>query len=334
MPDCELSIEFDEASRVYKAGQMVTGRVIVQADEDVTCNGLDVLCGWETHGKGDKDKGLKDKQTVFTGVWTRGQRFEYSFGFELPPGPVSYHGELVNVDWYIQARADVPWAFDPKCEEDFLVEVATDPTKPVHVPEYNPGQSNQTKNAGPITLLIIALMTWGVSGGCAYWWYTSGDCFPIVFGGAAGLFALIVTVGGINAMILKRHVGNIVVALEPPWAGPGQTTTCLITLRPNKPTVLNGVKATLTGSERATYSQGTDRVTARHELYEIEIDLHGPADLKAGQLFEVQGEIAVPPDASYSFNGDNNSVAWLVDVDIDIKGLPDWSDKYELTVTY
>ncbi len=334
MPDCELSIEFDQPSRIYKAGETVTGRVIVKADEDVNCNGLTVTCGWETHGKGDADKGPKMSEEVFSGSWQRGLTQAYPFSFELPPGPITYHGELVNVDWYIHARADVPWAFDPKCEEDFLVELASQPDGLGGAPDYNPGQSQKRPNAGPFTTLVIGLIFLGIAGGCGYWWYTSDTCFALFFGFFAGLFGLIATLGGINGLILKRHVGDIVIAIEPVWTMPGKKTNCLVTLRPNKPTTLNAVHATLRGEERATYSRGTDRVTAHHKLYEEKLTLSEDIELRAGQLFELQGEIPIPADATYSFSGGNNAICWVVEVDIDIKGLPDFSETHEVTVTY
>ncbi|MCP4500914.1 MAG: hypothetical protein GY822_13215 [Deltaproteobacteria bacterium] len=39
-------------------------------------------------------------------------------------GPLTYRGELLNVDWFLKARADIPWALDPKAELVFVVQRA------------------------------------------------------------------------------------------------------------------------------------------------------------------------------------------------------------------
>ena len=110
----------DRADRRYRIGEVVAGRVEVRVDADCTCNGLEVTRLWATHGKGNRAQGAEESQTLFTGTWRAGETHDYEFRFTIPPGPLTYHGEYLNVDHYIQATADIPWAFDPSAEEELL----------------------------------------------------------------------------------------------------------------------------------------------------------------------------------------------------------------------
>ena len=122
MAKCDLAIEFERSDRRYRPGETVSGKVTVQVNAKVQCNGLTVKRLWHTHGKGNYAEGSDSvEEVVFSGEWWPGETHAYPFAFEVPAAPVSYHGEVLNVDHYVAARADIPWAIDPKAEEDFLL---------------------------------------------------------------------------------------------------------------------------------------------------------------------------------------------------------------------
>ena len=120
MSKCHIWIEIDDPDRVYHPGDTVGARVHVDVDEDVTCDGLEVTRQWSTHGRGNAEAGDTRFKRLFSGEWKAGTTHSYRVEFVIPNGPYSYHGHYLNVDWYVRARADIPWAFDPKAEADFF----------------------------------------------------------------------------------------------------------------------------------------------------------------------------------------------------------------------
>jgi hypothetical protein len=103
-------------------------------DESCKCDGLEITFGWQTHGRGNRNEGPVETTRLGPFEWQAGAAERYPFEFKLPNGPVSYHGTLVNVDWYLRARADVPWAIDPKGEQEVLLEPA--PAESSAAPAY------------------------------------------------------------------------------------------------------------------------------------------------------------------------------------------------------
>jgi hypothetical protein len=122
MSRCDLSVHID-GGRVYAPGDAVSGTVEVRADQDCRCTALTISRLWKTHGRGSINEGGAEKQVAFSGTWSAGRSYTYPFTFAVPEGPTTYHGREVNVDWYVQAVADVPWDFDPRADIDFVVQV-------------------------------------------------------------------------------------------------------------------------------------------------------------------------------------------------------------------
>ena len=77
-------------------GGIVSGRLRMTADEMVKCRKLTVAIGWHTEGRGDTDS-----ETVFETMVHEGEIYpgdqEFPFSYDLPDGPISYGGHLINV---------------------------------------------------------------------------------------------------------------------------------------------------------------------------------------------------------------------------------------------
>jgi hypothetical protein len=125
MASCNLTIEIDEPSRVRVGGETVTGTVVVTAEKDVNCKGLEVSCCWMTHGRGNVARGDAETQTLYQGEWQSGQVYRYPFKLKSSTWPPSYYGNYLNVGHYIEARAKLPWKLDPEVQQEFPL-VATE----------------------------------------------------------------------------------------------------------------------------------------------------------------------------------------------------------------
>ena len=121
MAKCDLSIELDDPKSIHSGGGKISGVVRVVVDADVKCTGLEVSSGWKTHGRGNVATGQAGKATVFAGEWRAGESGEYRFELPIADWPPTYHGHYLNVDHYVDARAKIPWGFDPKASAPFMM---------------------------------------------------------------------------------------------------------------------------------------------------------------------------------------------------------------------
>jgi len=121
MPNCELSIVLDEANNDNFGGDFISGHVQVSVDKDVRCDGLSVGLLWRTHGHGDPHDVIEAESLLFQGAWQVGMPHAYSFTFTLPGGPLTHQGRLVNVSWFIVAKAALPEMDGPKVEREFAL---------------------------------------------------------------------------------------------------------------------------------------------------------------------------------------------------------------------
>ncbi len=121
MSKCKLSIRLEDQGRVHLPGDALRGELVVEVNGPCDCRALSLWVGWRTHGKGNRVEGRVEDLSLLLEELMRGVSHRHPFEFRLPAGPVTYHGKLLNVDWHVGARADIPWAIDPKAEADFVL---------------------------------------------------------------------------------------------------------------------------------------------------------------------------------------------------------------------
>ncbi len=122
MSKCEIGIEFDRSGREYHGGDKVAGTITIAVREEVKCSRVVLARGWRTHGRGNTEHGEETKEPLSGAcVLAPGETVQYPFSFTASREPLTYHGQYLSVDHYVSVRVDVPWALDPKAEEDYIV---------------------------------------------------------------------------------------------------------------------------------------------------------------------------------------------------------------------
>ncbi len=77
---------------------------IVHWDFDSTPSKLTLEVSWQTSGKG-----TDDCETVFSEDWSPDSKSgERKLQFQLPRGPISVQGNLINIDWKIECTSKCP----------------------------------------------------------------------------------------------------------------------------------------------------------------------------------------------------------------------------------
>lgn len=320
MAKCDLSIELDRPDATYGGGGTITGVVRVEADADVKCTGLEVQTGWRTHGRGNIASGTAGVTTLFSGNWTAGETVEYRFELPVAHWPPTYHGHYLNVDHFVDARAKIPWGFDPKASAPFLM-------RPTCKGEAAAVPKATTQMSGVVGA-IVGFMVIGFAIAFLVGLAVAGP-FSLIF----LLFPLAGAVYWFFRKFLPRWVlGEVVGSFPVEMISPGELAQGELTIQPKKSVSINGITLLFQAREQCVSGSGSNRKTHRHTLFEKTEVLQGATTLKAGVLHRFPMSLTLPGDAPYSLDLDDNDLIWSATLRVDIPRWPDWVNEIPLTV--
>lgn len=128
MSRCELTIELDRAGASYEPGEPITGTIRVRSPAGASCRSLTIWMEWQTSKTQSscQDRGSVRGVSVFSGVWEPGTDVSYRFELEAPPGPLSYDGQLLGIEWCVAARARLAWARSCTAQEPVSLRACSD----------------------------------------------------------------------------------------------------------------------------------------------------------------------------------------------------------------
>lgn len=330
MSKCSLRITLDRGQ--YSGGDSISGNVLVNVNKNVHCDGLILTLGWRAHGRGNRYVEVDQEVLLFQGPWNRGQTAAYAFELTLPQGPHTWHGEIVNVDWYLHATADIPWAIDPKDELDFVVERGSEPSEPpsLPLPMRDPRLNPLTTLIPTIAALLIPAMgLLFVFIGLIAMLFGQFHVAPFgLFGFFIGAFGLWNGRSQLGNLLSRRKLGDVSLSVSPNVAAPGEAIQASLSLTAKKDVKIEEIKISFILRESATSGSGTDRKTYTYEhLMEDDIVLQEHR-LDVDQTFTTDLTLTIPADAPSSFSATNNQLVWVVRADVD---MPGWVDLYEET---
>ena len=318
---------------------------MVSLDAPVRCRRLSATLNWRTHGKGNSDEGKGESIALFVGEWTPGEH-RYSFRFMAPSAPATYHGQLVNVDHYLGARADIPWAGDPKAEVDILIEggdaadFTTGTAKaiaPADVQKAMKVVPNIAIGCGGLAALIC-LVIMGVALGASVRRGSGvmGILLDVLGTLPAPLF-LVAGLFGVGWGVMRKmraaRLGEPEVRVEPLQPSVGGVVAVGIVIHPRSDVVLEDVSFDLVCTETATSGSGTNQTRHNYEVVrEGQVLDGGGTTIPAGQPVHRKGRLVIPVGSPVSFASADNRIAWSVQARVRIKGWPPWSIDVPLTV--
>lgn len=332
MSKCDLSIRLERAPPRFLPGETVRGEVDVAVNAPCTCNDLTLWFGWRTHGKGNRTEGMVAQISLFHGEWMPGMNQSYSFEFRVPSGPATYHGKLLNVDWYLRARADIPWAIDPKAETDLLVE-GGEGEEYDFGPRYQPPEEIYRKADKYLGCRVFLFSLVAAAGVIVGLFIGFRQPWGLLLAGlflAAGAAMILHTLW---RGIAERKLGTPQVRIGASVAEGGERIPLSVRIRPRAPLRLEGVVVELRGLEEVVSGSGTNRTTHRHVFHQTrEILDPGGRELLPQEEVVFEGAVEIPPDAPPTFAAPDNSLQWTILLRISIGGWPDWKRDYPLAV--
>ncbi|MGI9516661.1 MAG: hypothetical protein ACR2NP_06440 [Pirellulaceae bacterium] len=312
MSKCDLQIEFYRPDREFRTGETVQGWIRVRVNQDVKCRGLTLNCWWSTHGRGNQTRRNYYQQTLFQGEWKAGEKYEYAFEFQPPASPLSYRGKYLNIDHYVLARVDIPWARDPKCREEFLWRPGNDAPVPDSAePVIQPGTRRWPMIIGLNIAFILVLL----------FVFLSAQISPLFL---LGLIAPLVIVWfSLRSWLAQRKLGEV------KWgtlaqAVAGEPMPSLLQIGPLGNVQISAVTASITGHESVVSGSGTNRTTHSHKLFQQTKTLIKSPASKRGEVIELQPGIIFPMTRAFSVDLPDNKITWTVTLAIRLPMWPDW----------
>jgi len=319
MAKCDLSIELDEPNRVYRGGDKVEGTVHVTVDSAVKCSGLVLSTGWKTHGRGNVASGQVQDTTVFSGQWTGGTTYEYRFSLTAGDWPQTYHGEFLSIDHYVEAKARIPWAFDPKTAAPFMVQVTQLPSG--HEAEVC---EHQKKSRIPAVIAVVLVALFVGPQVLRAGWVGMTFCLLAI--------ALVFGFWFIRKFLPRFLLGRPDAYLHENTLAPGGEVVGEFATTTRKTVELNAITVVLRGTEVCISGSGSNKRTHRHVVFENSQTLQSQVTLQAGNESRCSFAFRLPDDAAYSVSLHENSLIWTVDVEVDIPRWPDWRKKFSIFV--
>lgn len=320
MAKCDLRIELEEPKRTRVGGEPIKGTVVVRAEQNVTCKGLDVACIWTTHGRGNIQRGETDGKTLFSGNWDAGLEYRYPFELNTAAWPPTYYGTFLNVSQLVEARAKLPWSFDPKASVEFPVVATNSPEDLKPVDNKRQGSSLIGWVIG-IVLLIVFIPLLIVALGMAFVFLV-----PIALIGG-GLFWFF------RVFLPGRVTGPVECDVQPLRIAAGGSLTGTLRFTPPRDLKINGIDWKVTASEKCTSGSGSNRSTHTHKAVEKFHTLAKAGQLAGGLPQAFEFDFPLPADAPPSLKFTDNELIWEGEMRIDIPSWPDWVKTFKLTVT-
>lgn len=319
MSKCEFTIQFDRADRVYHGGETVTGRVTIRPNKDLKSNGILIEYYWQTHGRGNRTRGKLFKTRIDSAPELRaGESVEVPFEFQSGRWPLTHHGDYINVDHYVKVSIDVPFAFDPKHSEEFIVLPGELPEGlPTHRGEATKLTGKATGGSIPWFILVILALTFAIP-------IILLTTFLLPFLAIAAIIVFFVR------RLYRSRVGDVELTIPHVVVAPQETLTCELSFTPKRTFSVNEIIVTLEGVERATSGSGTDATTYTNSIFKDVAQLHPPGQLVAGQPFRETVTLTLPETTAYTLQESDNKIAWNILARIDIPRCPDWKKRTEL----
>ncbi|MCA9656947.1 MAG: hypothetical protein KC486_01255 [Myxococcales bacterium] len=177
MGPCEISIELEEPSRRYSPGESIRGVVRVRVRRDTACNALSLRPKWRCSAQGSASRGDHRPELLFSGDWRPGVHI-YDFALVCHAWPISFHGDLFDVDWVLEAYAEIDWHDDAVESVPILVEPAADAVIDVSSISATPPDTSPSLTLGALGASVAGLIVLVEA-------VTANGPFPVIACGAA-----------------------------------------------------------------------------------------------------------------------------------------------------
>ena len=291
MSKCDITIEYDRPDRTYQGGETVTGQVHVDVNRDLTSQGIKLTRCWKTHGYGNTDRGEQVEVMLDTDSQLKaGETRTYPFSFVADLQPLTYRGHHINIDHYVGVEVDVPWAIDPRQEEEYVLIAGEIPAEITgrrdEIIDFTPEDSAETTLVAKVvgyTILGVFLI---VLGTIAIW------LLPVVVPVVAIFYGIV----WFRKKLVVSRLGDVHLSTPHLIVSSGESWPLDLKFTPRKHTRIKGIRVKFHCRESATSGSGTNKKTRRHTLHDVLHTLEPAGNLTAGEDYRQSLPVMVSRD--------------------------------------
>jgi len=333
----DLHITFDKKDRLYQFGEVISGKVLAKIGYEGVLSDVRITYQWRTHGRGTRGRGKEKMLTLAEGgspSTALGWR-EFPFRFPAPDGPVTYHGHLLNVDWYLTAHAFNNAKGPLTCEEDFLLRA--DEKTGISVPSSSQGfmvvkdskdsksiLSGRMKPLAWALILFIGVILYLILNDI-HW--NQALALLVGFGAPALIY--------LGALLFYRGAYRRNLIPGEMWVRPdrvrgGSDVCCHVDFTARRKFHLRSIKASLTCKESTTTDYGSQVVTETRILDQKTYIRPYEEDLTEGRKIAFDCILPVGINLPSSFSSGGNSLQWSVTLEAEFKAWPAWQKTFPI----
>ncbi len=324
MERVRLRLELDRPETPRAPGDVVTGALHVELDEDCECRRLTVAPGWETGGRGTGSGEAGPAQVLPAGAWKGGDRLAFPLSLVIPAGPPGYEGTLFSVRWFVRAEATLRGAADPSAEV---------PLRVVLRPPQGEGALLQREETGCLETGCATVLALVPAVGLPLMLAGGARGFVRFGAWAVGIASGLAALWAVPRAIASRRLGHAILEVGPSPVPRGAELACRVVLQPRRDLTVGPLRVRLVATETASIPSGDSRKTLTEEVVKSEAVLEGPTALARGRPAEFAGMIPVPAGAPPTFQAGTCSVKWGLTLVVPLSFLPDVEWQVEVGVT-
>ena len=253
------------------------------------------------------------------------------------PGPFTYRGQALNINWLVRAQAHIPWKADARAEKIITVLPGKEPPVGYNL-KRTPSEhkENEASNQWMKGCLFVCLL-FIASGAAVGFAFFSGMKLKFLddIAGFVFIFSIIGIVGAvyfIKKLLVSAKIASVSVQMDSSVVVPGDKITCVLSFQGKSALYLDNVSALLEAKEVVVSGSGKNKSTHTRKVFTKDVELSPARELYAGQPLRLQKEIQIPQEAPYSIGVYNNVLEWNLYFRIRIKRWPDWTHAERLHV--
>ena len=315
----QLSIN-PSSSGPYKTGDAINGVVNVIASEPLSPRQIEIALCMRTHGKGDRIVHRHTTKKVPIAHMVADEQRTIPYSFTAPPGPSSYRGHTINIEWQVEAHLDISILNRPNASALFELEGETHDFIALGLARVE--RTTIEPTWAPVVPLALSTLA-----GLAAKELTKNAYF----------FPLILLVGALYALWLLRQgrqksarFKNVECKL-PQGIRRGEAFYFDVAFKSSRSFVLERVRVRFKAVEVASSSSGSGSSTSYHDVYTHTVDLPGK-EIASSDSYRERTNLIIPHDAPESFRLDNNRLDWIAEFDFEVKRGHSHKETFALTV--
>lgn len=330
-----ISIELNKET--FFPNDIISARISVDELQYELSNGLTFELFYKGHGSGNSKVVLVEQKKGLKVLSAVEECSEYRVEFVVPESPLTYHGKVLNIDWYIKAIGEGRFKGKTTFSKvDFIVlplprEQFPDAIESIQKVD---GRASKGSNSSLLTLSVFTVPFLILFFAALYGSLTEGPIL-LVF---AALAFLIVFVN-ISTMYAKvqntksiQNIGHVELVLDRESYFPGMTLRGLLRFRPTKKLHINGITISIMGRELVSRGSVTNPTTHIHELTNERVLLVPPFNPSAQEEVELPFSIVLAKGPYYSHTMSDNYLRWEIITHIDVLGNSDFDKRWVFCV--